>query len=143
MFGFLQSVQSIHKESEADCVSDERYASERKFALQHLRTSSTSARCTRIHRTNFRTHHGCMGVWGKKSPAPEISAPREKRSTDFAFVRNEIGHTYAATGQISPTRCRFGLVVRYDYDAGRKTLVGRFKRSVCFVARSPRTSVNT
>jgi hypothetical protein len=48
-----------------------------------------------------------MGVWGKKSPVAEISASREKRSTDFAFVRNEIGHTYAAARQISPTRCGF------------------------------------
>jgi hypothetical protein len=48
-----------------------------------------------------------MGVWGKKSPTPEISASREKRSTDFAFVRDEIEHKHAAARQISPTRCRF------------------------------------
>lgn len=70
-----------------------------------------------------------MGVWGKKSPAPEISARREKRSTDFASVRNEIGQQRTATRQISPTRCRFELLARRDAGGGQNAAVGRFKRS--------------
>ena len=73
-----------------------------------------------------------------------LKSPHHAKNTALFFCcSNGISDKHAATPQISPTRCRFGLVVRYDYDAGSKMLVGRFKRSVRFVARSPRSSVNT
>ena len=129
MFVFVQSVKSIHTESETDCVSDERYASERKFALQHLNSSFTCIRCTHIHRPNFRTHHGCMGVWVKNHQHSRFPHHAKNAAQIFVLVCIEIGQQRTAARQISPTRCRFELLARRDAGGGQNAAVGRFKRS--------------
>ncbi len=97
--------------------------------LQHVRDVQN------IHRPNFRTHHGCMGVWGKKSPTPEISASREKRNTDFLLYAMKFGQQCTAARQISPTRYRFEFLARCGAGGGQNAAVGRFKRSYAFLVR--------
>ena len=78
-----------------------------------------------------------------KQSTPEIIQTSRKHSASFAYLQRANGHKCVAVRQISPVRCRFKFIARYDYGAGKNTLVERFVRSVRLFARSPRSSVNT
>ena len=64
-----------------------------------------------------------------KSGTPEISVSRRNYAAIFLWLQLEFRHKHAAAHQISPTRNAFEQLVRYGYEAGMHTLVGRFKRS--------------